>query len=1424
MQPPPLLHRRSLPAFSWQAPFASHWRADQTSSITAGSLRPNAGAWRRAAAALLGIAFGLATVVRLQAADVVISELMTSSFAGEVDEDGDLSDWIELYNAGTNRVPLQGWFLSDDPRQLTKWRFPEVGLGPGSYLVIYASGKDRTNTTGRLHTNFKLAPEGEFLALTRPDGRSVASEFAPKFPPQLSNVSYGSTMTTSTEWLLAPASPARMLVPPDATSDAAWTVPAFDDSTWTAVSLSIGYDQVPGTLDPVDPTAGLADITRPGDLCTGLPTNSPIDQGAAKAIDDNPATKYVNFSKLNAGLVVAPAAQPSVVKALRFTSAADSPESDPTSFALWGSTPTRPEVKIAQGPLPAFPDRLAPVTVILSNAIPYRTYRLLFPTIKDPNAAVAVQIGQIEFLGQAGTQFLSFPPFTTSVASNLFNQGSSVYVRVPFTLTALPSSGYVRLRVRYDDGFVAWLNGTQVARANAPEMVSFDSQSISNRFRGQTIHEEVFDLTPFADHLHVGQNCLALQGLKDGASSPDFFLDASIEHETVALGELGYLEAATPGQANGRTFAGLVADPVPSPARGFFDSAIDVSIETPTPGTIIKYTTDGTLPSATNGLVYSSPIHLTQTTALRLAAFREGWHSSRVITHSYFFLDDIVAQTQTSAVAAGFPGSWGLQKAYYGFDARVVGSGGQDRYGGKYTRALKDALRALPTLSIVMKTSDMFGGAGLYANPENRSGLEAPTSLEFIYPDGRPGFQQDAGIRIQGGAFRMFFLSLKKSFRVIFRQAYGAGKLRFPLFGPDAAAEFDNIVLRAGANDAWNFLARGAELYVRDAFAMETARAMGMVASHSTFVHLYINGQYWGLYNPVERPDAAFSATYVGGDQADWDALNQDSVPDGDDQAWKRLSKVLAGDTTAPDMYQRLQGNNPDGTPNPAYENLIDMQSMIDYLILNFYAGNIDWPERNWWIGRNRREPGGFKFYPWDTESIAESALSFDNTSASTAVAGPYGRLRTNPEFRIQFADRVYHHFFNGGALYVNTNQPAWNPARPENNRPAARLVALADQVREAVIAESARWGAQLRTAPFTRDEHWQPALSNVLTSYLPRRGSAVLNQFRTKGLYPRTQPPTLSQHGGQVTAGFALTLASPQGSIFYTLDGTDPRSPSALRYVQPIVLNHTTTLKTRVLNGTEWSALDVATFETGTPRLVISEVHYHPTDPTPTESAGGFTNDNQFEFIELWNAGSASYDLTGLAFTIGIQFQFDQGSIHRLDPGQYLLVVRQRAAFERRYGPGLPVAGEYTGQLDNSGERVRLVNSRGETVIDLTYETQPPWPETPDGRGPSLELVDDNAPLGDPGNWRASAIPGGSPGYSRSLTLTVAAASSTELRFRFVAVAGLTYSVYATDAVGTESWAVIEKGEAGSRNGPIEIVVPLPANAPARFFRVSVP
>ncbi len=130
-------------------------------------------------------------------ADPVITEFLAANSKILADEEGKFSDWIEVHNPDATPVNLAGWFLTDTAAEKNKWAFPAVTLPAGGYLIVRASGENRRDPARPLHTNFELNSDGEYLALIKPDGRTAATEFAPAFPAQSGNISYGVTQPTA---------------------------------------------------------------------------------------------------------------------------------------------------------------------------------------------------------------------------------------------------------------------------------------------------------------------------------------------------------------------------------------------------------------------------------------------------------------------------------------------------------------------------------------------------------------------------------------------------------------------------------------------------------------------------------------------------------------------------------------------------------------------------------------------------------------------------------------------------------------------------------------------------------------------------------------------------------------------------------------------------------------------------------------------------------------------------------------------------------------------------------------------------------------------------------------------------------------------------------------------------------------------------
>src|SRR6266536_3465144 len=190
---------------------------------------------------LLSLLGSLAVPVRALD-DLLITELMAKNDNTLADEDGDFPDWIEIYNAGTNGVDLNGWSLTDSPVNLTKWRFPATNLAVNSYLVVFASGKDRRVAGRPLHTSFKLNDAGDYLGLVKPDGATVQSAYAPAYPIQVPDVSYGIPVVLNTTLLVSNGAAAKFTVPLNDALGSSWTFAGFNDASWLSVNNGVGFE------------------------------------------------------------------------------------------------------------------------------------------------------------------------------------------------------------------------------------------------------------------------------------------------------------------------------------------------------------------------------------------------------------------------------------------------------------------------------------------------------------------------------------------------------------------------------------------------------------------------------------------------------------------------------------------------------------------------------------------------------------------------------------------------------------------------------------------------------------------------------------------------------------------------------------------------------------------------------------------------------------------------------------------------------------------------------------------------------------------------------------------------------------------------------------------------------------------------------
>jgi hypothetical protein len=831
--------------------------------------------------------------------------------------------------------------------------------------------------------------------------------------------------------------------------------------------------------------------------------------------------------------------------------------------------------------------------------------------------------------------------------------------------------------------------------------------------------------------------------------APEFPAQRNDVSYGLRLGRPYFFNPPTPGTANTGGFNEFVADTKFSQDRGFHTEPFDLTITCATANATVRFTTNGTLPALTNGFTYTAPVRIAGTTVLRAAAFKSGEQPSNVDTQTYLFLEDILKQSPTGTPPPGWPASWSPNVRDYGMDPDIVN---HPTYAGR----IRDDLKSLPSFSIVMDLQDLFSSSrGIYANAswQGRT-AERKCSIELIRTDGRDGFQIDCGLRIRGGYSRSSD-NPKHAFRLFFRGEYGAPKLRYPLLSQAGAEEFDGIDLRTFQNYSWSYGGDTRGIFLRDQFSRDSQFDMGHDAERGDFFHLYINGQYWGVYNTCERPEASHAATYFGGEKEDYDVVKVEAGPytlvatDGNLQAWTRLYNACKGDLTSDAAYEKLLGNHPDGTPNPAYERLLEPDNLIDYMLVILYGGNLDAPisnflgntrPNNWYGVRSRVGRDGFRFFAHDAEhtllSGSENRLGpYPAGDTSVTYSSPqwiWQKLWANAEFRLRVADRVHRHCFNGGVL------------TPEASR--ERLLRRKAELDVAVVAESARWGDSKRSQPLTRVD-WLNAVNGVVDGLMPQRTATVINQLKARALYPSVTAPSFSRHGGPVAVGFPVMVQAPAGQTWLTWDGSDPRlrggavSPAARAATAPVVINESLTLKARSVSGGTWSALNEATFtviQTYT-NLLVTEIMYHPQADEEGE-------DDDYEFLELKNVNAFEVDLSGVSFGNGVSYVFPPGT--RLGAGQFVVLARNAAGFAARY-PNTRLDGIYTGSLNNAGERLTLVHAVGTALFSVAYGDALPWPTTADGQGFSLVPVDANvnAAPDAPANWRASTVIGGSPG-----------------------------------------------------------------------------
>ena len=1153
-------------------------------------------------------------------ADIWISELMATNDSVLTDQDGDSSDWIEIYNDDNTAVDLAGWHLSDDATNLSKWTFPSVSVPAKGFIVVFASGKDRRTEGAELHTNFSLKKSGEYLGIIEPNGRTVAHDYAPGYPGQATDVSYGLAQSGTTSTIIPQSASGRAGVAANQTdfnnNFAGWNTSitgSFTGSTWRDVNSGVGYEN-------------------------------------------------------NSG------------------------------YGNW----------IGTG-------------------------------------------------GDFGT--------------NMFNLNSSVFLRLPFSLADPNVISGLSLRMRWDAGFVAYINGVKVAADRDPASPVWNSSATSDRPDAQNDDWETFNIDLNTITLNAGNNLLAIHGLNDRVGSSDMLclpeLDATSSPTNST--QVVYFANPSPGGIN----SGGTASIPP-----LVDDVTDTFSLLPTGGGgsdplfITARITETNDPIDTVKLYYRVMFGSETTLTMK----DDGVVPDAVADDGFYSV-----YVPTTTLSAGQMIRWRVEVADDQGNSSVlpayVDPNDADRYYGTIAAAPSVATSDLPVLHWFVESPSAATTSG---------GTRASYYFLGRFYD---NIQVDKHGQTTGGfAKKSFDIDFNKGNRFTWKEGEGKAK---------------DINLLTNWAD---------KTKMRNTMAYEVFRDSG-AAHHFAFpVRVQQNAAFFSVADMVEDGDDRYLER-IGFDGEGSLYKMYDGLTSTGSASKKTRKDEDKSDLQA--LITNLGGNDQNSRRLYGYDN-VDIPETVNYLASLVLAGSKDQGHKNYYVYRDTNNTGEWMPLVWDLDlSLGHDwggQGSFDDDIITTQILqfGFSNRLKTliwdSPELNAMFVRRVR-------SLMDQLLEPITVPLaqRRMENR-IEELAALIDPtgVTSDAALDFTEWGSWNDGSssvinPPPASSHMRLQADRLINDYLSgRRAYLYGGSPSSDGLsIPSEQQAMpditiediefLPSSGNQNEEYFVLKNRESQaidisgweirGAVEMTFKGgTIIPSGSGLVSSDYIGLLHVakssidfrarssgaTGGQYRLIQGgydgqlsargetielwdAEGNMIDSKSF-LGTPSdaqlaLRVSEINYHPATPSVAELAllPGVT-ETDFEFIELVNTGATTLDLSGASFTEGIAYQFDSGVT--LTSGGRIVIAKNIAAFEARYGSALNVVGPFTGLLDNGGERLQIVDALGENILDFSWNDK--WYPPSDGDGHTLVIRDTNTPYNaydDPSSWGISESATGSPG-----------------------------------------------------------------------------
>lgn len=805
---------------------------------------------------------------------------------------------------------------------------------------------------------------------------------------------------------------------------------------------------------------------------------------------------------------------------------------------------------------------------------------------------------------------------------------------------------------------------------------------------------------------------------------------------------IGFFQNPTPGSLNSISGEGFAPEPVIAPASGVYaQNSITVTVTAP-PGTIVRYTMNDRSPPTSASTAYTTPIVVNNSAMFKFRAFPDdpNLFPGPVITRSFVMLDSSAASF-TSELPILIMDTYGRTppQNVLSIGARTNGTFVSiDTYRGLAKIQDTPDFIGMADYEIIGQTS-----AGFQKQPHN---VEIQDALRQDLPVPILGMPPDADWKLRNPwsdknlindflAFELFAqmrgaFALEHRLVEVFRDT-GGGKLTYP--GDYYGVMLLSEKIEVGANrvDLAELTATtGGEPEISGGYMWKKDRDSAGDIIFTTSGGAGHGGQGMRIQEPKPREVSAAQLNWI-----------------------RNYCNAFEASMYAADWTNRTVNH---------YWDYIDVDAFVDQHWIVEFTKQIDGYRINSYYHKDR----GGKIAPgpiWDWSLGWGNADYLDGGHASgwyypqlgqgdhvwlrrmingtTAGNGTSG----DADFNQKIADRwavLRANIMNGPRLLNRIDELTYllrNAAT--RNYTKYPILGRYDWPNPNGNAGGLNWDIDY-VSPTTH-----PAIMAQMKQWTERRFEWVDAQF--------LRAPELSSTGGIISPGHVVTINSPEGAtVYYRTDGRDPRMsgggirPGSQIYSGPITLNGNSRVVARANAPgywqNTWSSPAAATFVLSTPALIISELMYHPLDPSLDD-----TNDaSNYEYIELKNMSGATLDLTGFKFVNGIEFDFSLGSVPSLAPGASVLVVKNIGSFTARYGAAANIAGEFMGSLANEGERIVLWGPMQEIVHDFTFDDD--WHLATDGLGLSLVVADeeqDRSAWGTREGWRASGTIGGSPG-----------------------------------------------------------------------------